>query len=303
MNYVITGASGNISKPLAEKLLAEKNSVTVVGRQSAHLAGLVAKGAKAAVGSLEDVDFLAETFRGADAVYTMIPPNMGVSDWKSFIGSMGNKYATAIERSGVKYVLNLSSMGANLAEGAGPVSGLHRAENALNTLTSVNIRHLRPGYFYNNLFGQIPLIKNLGIAGGNFGDNQHKIILTSPADIAEVAGQELSDLNFTGHSVRYIASDEKTGDEIAKTLGAAIGKPDLAWVLFSDEQAISGAINAGYPKEIAENFAEMNTSIRFGKLYEHYFKHPVSKLGSTKLFDFARVFASVYHNQEELATH
>jgi uncharacterized protein YbjT (DUF2867 family) len=303
MNYVITGAAGNISKPLAEKLLSVKNNVTIVGRHAEHLTGLVAKGAKAAVGSLEDVDFLTETFRGADAIYTMIPPNMGARDWKSFIESIGENFATAIKRAGVKYVVNLSSMGAHLAEGAGPVSGIHRAENAMNTLTGVNIRHLRPGYFYNNLFGQIGLIKKLGIAGANFGDAQHKIVLSSPADIAETAEQELSDLNFTGHSFRYIASDEKTGDEIAKTLGAAIGKPDLAWVLFSDEQAISGAINAGFPKEIAENFAEMGTALRFGKMSEDYFKNPPSKLGTTKLSDFAKVFAAVYTEQKELAAH
>jgi uncharacterized protein YbjT (DUF2867 family) len=300
MNYVITGAAGNISKPLAEKLLAGKNGVTVVGRHAEHLGELVAKGAKAAVGSLDDVDFLTETFRGADAIYTMVPPNMETSDWKSFIAGIGLAYATAIKRSGVKYVVNLSSIGAHLPEGAGPISGLYRVETALNELTAVNIKHLRPGYFYINLFGQIPLIKNLGIAGSNFGDNQNKIVMTSPADIAEVAAQELTSLNFSGHSVRYIASDEKTGNEIASALGTAIGKPELRWVLFSEEQAISGAINAGFPREIAENYAEMGESIRSGKMSEDYFKNPPAALEKTKLSDFAKVFAAVYNSKEEL---
>lgn len=57
-------------------------------------------------------------------------------------------------------------------------------------------------------------------------------------------------LNFSGHSVRYIASDESDTEEIALVLGNAIGKPDLKWMKFSDEQALEGMLKGGSQKKL-----------------------------------------------------
>jgi uncharacterized protein YbjT (DUF2867 family) len=303
MNYVITGSAGHISKPLAEKLLSQKHEVTVISRNAANISELVAKGAKAAIGSVEDVGFLTKTFSGANAVYTMVPPNMAVTNWKEFIGQIGKNYAQAIKASGVKFAVNLSSVGADLPEGCGPVSGLHKAEVALNELHDVNIKHLRPAFFYTNLLSNVDMIKNIGIMGANLGGSSLKIVLAAPEDIAEIASQELMQLNFGGHGIRYIASDERTSDEIAKVFGNAIGKPDLKWVVFSDADAIKGMIGAGLPEEIAKNFAEMNHCMQSGKMAAHYWKNRPATLSKTKLEDFAKQFALAYKSENAFAGH
>src|SRR5450631_2055873 len=168
MKYVITGGAGRTSKPIVLSLLQAGQQVTVIGRNASHLQELVENGAKVAIGSIEDVDFLKKSFAGADAVYTMIPPNLGVKDLKEFIGQIGKNYSEAIRANNIKYVVNLSSVGGHMAEGAGPVSGLHKAEEELNVLTDVNILHLRPGYFYENLYGNLGMIKNMNILGNNY---------------------------------------------------------------------------------------------------------------------------------------
>ncbi len=166
MKYVITGSAGNISKPLAETLLQAGHQVTVISRTAANLKSLTDAGATAAIGSVEDEDFLAETFKGADAVYTMVPPKWDPIDWKKHIGQTGERYARIISKAGVKYVVNLSSVGAHLPNGCVLVSGLYISEQALNTLKDVNVKHLRPAYFYQNLLSNLPLIKSSGIMGG-----------------------------------------------------------------------------------------------------------------------------------------
>lgn len=293
MNYVITGGAGHISKPLAEKLVAAGHEVTVIGRNPENLKELVGKGVKAAIGSVEDVSFLSQTFKNADAVYTMIPPNFAPTDWKAWIGQIGKNYAEAIKTAGVKYVVNLSSIGAHLPDGVGPVSGLYRAEQALNK-TGVNIKHLRPAYFYTNFLSSVGLVKNAGIIGSNFGGKDLKLVLVHPDDIADVAFEELTKLNFTGNSVRYISSDEKYATEVAETIGKAINKPGLPWVTFSDADALQGMLGAGLPEEIAKNFVEMGNAVNSGKMNEDYWKHHPSKLGNVKLEDFAKTFATVY---------
>lgn len=296
MKYVITGGAGHISKPLTEKLLAAGHTVTVIGRNAENLKDLVAKGATAAIGSVEDVKFLTETFKGADAVYTMVPPNFAATDLKKWIGQVGANYATAIKDAGVKYVVNLSSVGAHLADGVGPVSGLHRAEQALNKLQGVNIKHLRPGYFFLNFLANVALVKNAGIIGSNFGDENAKMILVHPDDIADVAFEELSNLNFTGNSARYIAGDERSTPEIAEAIGKAIGKSGLPWITFSDSDSFNGMVQAGLPEEMAKNYVEMGNAIQQGIMFEDYWKHHPEKLGKVKLADFAQTFASVYNS-------
>jgi len=227
-------------------------------------------------------------------VYTLVPPNLQVADWKGYIGQIGINYTSAIRSSGISHVVNLSSVGSHMPEGAGPVSGLHNVEESLNQLADVNIIHLRPGYFFENLFGSLAMVKNMNLLGSNYGAAV-RMVLADPDDIATVAVEELLHLNFKGHSIRYICSDERTTGEIAQVLGKAVGKPDLSWVEFTDEQSISGLIQAGLSEEIAKNFTEMGTALRSGKMVEDYWKQHPDHLGQTKLEDFAKKFAAAYN--------
>jgi hypothetical protein len=147
-----------------------------------------------------------------------------------------------------------------------------------------------------NLLSMIPLIKGMNVMGSNFGGGDKKLILVHPNDIAAVAAEELLALNFKGFSVRYIAGDERTGNEIATVLSAAIGKPGIPWVEFTDEQSLEGMRNAGLPETNAEGYASMGKALREGTMQEDYWKNrPV--LSHTKLEDFAKEFATAFNAQ------
>lgn len=293
MKYVLIGSLGHVSKPLAEKLIAAGHSVTIVSSNAEKVEQIIALGAKPAIGSVEDVVFLTKTFHGADAVYTMVPPYFGASNWKQYIALTGKNLASAIKSSGVKNVVNLSSIGAHMPEGCGPVSGLHFVEEALNDLDGVNVLHLRAGIFYLNFLSNIGMIKEMGIIGGNYGENT-KLTLVHPDDIADIAARELEDLLFKGKNIRYVVSDEKTTSEVAATLGKAIGRPELSWVDFKDSDNFNGMIQAGLPEEIAINFTEMGAAVRSGEMASDYKAHPPLNFGKTKLETFAPYFAAVY---------
>ena len=100
-------------------------------------------------------------------------------------------------------------------------------------------------------------------------------------------------LSFTGNCTLY-RGDEKTGKEIATILGNAINKNDLQWMIFSDEQFLDGAVQAGLPHEVAKNYAEMGGAIRSGEMSREYLKDK-PELSNIKLSDFANEFASVYN--------
>jgi uncharacterized protein YbjT (DUF2867 family) len=301
MKYVVLGSLGNISKPLAEKLIAARNDVTIVSSRPERTEQILLLGAKAAIGSVEDVAFLTRTFKGADAVYTMIPPNFGTGNWKLFIARIGENIASAIKASGVKNVVNLSSIGAHMREGCGPVSGLFAVEQSLNDLSGVNVKHLRAGFFFTNFLTSIGMIHDKGIIGGNYGENA-RMVLSHPNDIAEAAYKELTDLSFKGKSVRYLASDEKTTGQVASVLGKAIGKPDLSWVNFSDKDTLSGMIQMGLSEEVAKNYTEMGSAMRSGEMESDYNRNRPSVFGKTKLETWAPVFATVYRQPQPART-
>lgn len=291
MKITLTGSLGNISKPLTEILVKAGHQVTVISSNAARAEEIKGLGAIPAIGQVTDVQFLTKAFTGADAVYTMVPPNFGAAQWKNYIAGIGQNYADAITAAGVTKVVNLSSIGAHLEDGTGPVTGIHRVEEIYNKLDGVAVKHLRPGFFYTNFYANVDMIKHANIIGSNFGADT-MMVLVHPNDIAAVVAEEFQS-DFTGKSIRYIASDEKTAGEVAKALGAAIGKPELPWIEFTDVDNIAGAIGAGLPEEIAVNYTEMGGSVRSGKMFEDYFKHKPT-LGKIRLEDFAKEFAGAF---------
>lgn len=296
MKIIVTGSLGHIGRPLVEKLTAAKHNVTVISSNVERKSEIEALSAKAAIGSVSDLAFVKDTFKGADSVYTMVPPTFSASDWKQHIAGIGKNYAQAISAAGVKNVVNLSSMGAHMPENCGPVSGLYYVEQALNELEGVNVKHLRPGFFFYNFLANIGMIKHMGITGGNYGEDA-KLVLSNPADIADAAADELLNLNFDGKSIRYLVSDEKTTDEIASILGAAIGKPDLKWVNFTDADTLGGMLQNGVPEDIAKNYTEMGAAMRSGEMASDYLKNKPAKFGRTIFEAFAPVFAEAYKKQ------
>jgi uncharacterized protein YbjT (DUF2867 family) len=294
MKIIVTGSLGNISKPLTKQLIEAGHQVTVISSDKNKVAAIQALGATAAIGSLVDTAFLADTFTGADAVYAMIPPNFGAANLRQYMVDTGKSYAGAIQKSGVKKIVALSSIGAHLNDATGPIKGIHDVEGILSGLQGVAIKFIRAPFFYVNLLNDIPAIKHQGILGSNYPADA-RLILVHPRDIADAIAEELQ-ADFTGKSVRYIVSDESTTARVATALGKAIGKPELQWTGFSDEQALQGMLQHGLPPEMAKNFVEMGTAVRSGIIWEDYDLHKPAQWGKVKLEDFAREFAEVYNN-------
>ncbi len=247
MNIVLTGSLGNIGKPLTKELVQKNHRVTVISSNTERQSAIEALGAKAAIGSMLDVDFLSATFKGADIVFCMETLDAAGSffdkevDFISTINQIGNNYKHAIEQSGIKRVVHLSSIGAHLDEGNGVLIFHHNVENILKQLSGdVSIKFIRPVGFYTNMFSFVPTIKTKGAIISNYGGDE-KEPWVSPLDIADAIAEEIGK-PFEGRTVRYVASDEVSPNEIARVLGKAIGKPDLKWQVITDEQLMEGLL-------------------------------------------------------------
>jgi len=298
MNIVLTGSIGNIGKPLTEQLVEQGHTVTVISSHTERTSAIENLGAKAAIGSMFDADFLTETFEGADIVYlieTMEAAGDLFDKSIDFIGSIikiGEAYKTAVEESGVKKIVHLSSIGAHTDQGTGIIVFHHHVENILKQVPEdVGIKFIRPVGIYFNMFSFINTIKNTGAIISNWGGDQ-KEPWVSPLDIADVIAEEI-EKPFEGRTIRYVASDEVSPNEIAKAFGEAIDIPDLKWNAIPDEELLQNWLKIGFNEQVAKGFVETQASQGSGVLYEDYNIHqPI--LGKVKLADFAKEFAAAY---------
>ncbi|WP_027388003.1 NAD(P)H-binding protein [Chryseobacterium gregarium] len=288
MKIIITGSLGNVAKPLAQQLISEGHDITVISSSEHKKNEIESLGAKAAIGSITDVNFLVKTFEGADAVFAMTPPIMGETHIVENTVNAGKNYAEAIAKTRIKRVVMLSSVGADSQVENGPIKGLHHIEKLYHELENASVTFLRAGYFYINLFNDIPMIKNAGIIGGNY-PPEAEIPLVHPIDIAKAAAEELVKTSFD-QNIRYAVTDYRKAEALSKVLGSAIGHPDLPWFEFTDQQAFEGMLQAGLPEEMATLYAEMGRGIRTGIIQKDFIQSgsPVSE--GTKLEDFAKEF-------------
>jgi len=296
MKIVVTGSLGHIGKPLTQELVKAGHEVTVISRDLEKKKDIEALGAKPAIGAVEDVDFLAATFTGADAVYAMIVPGSFFDpayDLIVHVKQIANNYAKAIKQSGVKQVVHLSSIGAHMEKNNGILLFHYHAEQIFKALPAdFIVKTVRPVAFYYNLLAFIPTIQHTGNIVSNYGA-EDMIAWVSPKDIAVVVAEEIT-MPFVNRSMRYIASDEPSCQQIASILGTSIGKPDLKWNVLPNEQMESILLGVGMNANIAKGIVEMNAAMHTGELFEDYHRHkPV--LGKVKIDDYAKDFAAAFN--------
>lgn len=289
----IIGATGNIGSKAAGILLTRGEKVRVIGRDSAKLRTFVGKGAEAAVGDLKDTSFLTRAFTGIDALFAMIPPNYTVTDFRVYQNEIGASIANAIIRGGVKHIVNLSSQGGELPAGTGPILGLHDQEERLNGLAGVNVLHLRPTYFMENLLMNIPLINERGIAGSAVrGDRAFAMIATK--DIAARVAEHLVRRDFTGKVVKDLLGQRDLSlNEAIGVIGRKIGLPDLKYVQFPYDDAAKGMTAMGISPDASRLFVEMSRALNDG-LFAVNRPRTAENTTPTSIEEFAGTFAAAF---------
>ncbi|MDR6428891.1 uncharacterized protein YbjT (DUF2867 family) [Variovorax beijingensis] len=284
--YVLLGSNGNITSKVAALLLGQGTPVRVVGRNAGSLASVKAAGADIAAGDIGDAGFLAQAFAGATAVYTMIPTDYAAHDMAAEQDRLGHAITRAIAAAGLTRVVNLSSVGAHLGSGTGPIAGLHRQERRLDELAGVDVLHLRPGYFFENLLIAIEMIRTIGVYADMTAPDA-PLPMVATGDIARVVARELRTPSGKGKRVLHLrAPGLYTMKEATALLGAAIGKPDLAYVQSEPEEGRAALMQQGFSADAAAQLAEMSTAFSTGRLDGEYDKGP-TEITPTTLADFA----------------
>lgn len=292
--YVITGATGKIGKIVATELLAKGQNVTVIGRNPGKLKELADLGAIAMTGDSYDREFLTTTFKGADAVFCLLMPDMFAADILKEQKQIADNYFSAIKAANVPNVLLLSSVGAHLRKGAGIVDGLGYMEELFLGLKDVNVLNLRPTYFMENTLGLIGIIKQMGIAGTAVSADQ-KFPMVATKDIGAVAAKRLLNLSFEGNTVEYVLGPrDMSYSEVTAIAGQAIGMPELQYMQFPAEEAVKGMVASGFcGEDAARLMVDLAKALNDGSMLNGHQRTEANSTPTT-YEEFSQVFAWVF---------
>jgi uncharacterized protein YbjT (DUF2867 family) len=262
--YVVLGATGNTGSIIASSLLTKGERVRVVGRDASRLARFVRKGAEAFTANVSDSAALTQALTGARAAYLMLPPSLTSLDYRADQERESDSISKAVRDSGLRYAVLLSSFGAHVPEGTGPIAGLYSAEQKLNAINGLNVLHLRAGYFMENHLAAIGMIQGMGMFGHALLPDL-KIPMIATRDIGEYAAGRILKLDFSGKQTRELLGErDLTMNEVTATIARGIGKPDLRYVQFPYEQVLQVLMQMGIPPKTAGQFIEMYKAINDG---------------------------------------
>lgn len=261
----IIGATGNVGSKTVQLLTGKGHTLRLIARHADKLTTFATSpDVEIHAGSALDSAFLTSVFKGSDVVLAMMPGDYSSTNIGASQDQMGLAILEAIKQSHVKHVLNLSSVGGHTEEKTGIVAGLARQEKRLNELADVNVLHLRPTYFMENLLGNIGMIKGMKIHGSPLKADKPFPIIASK-DIAHVIAEKLQQANWTGKTIQpLLGARDYTMTEITQAIGKVIGNTELPYVEFPYDQAKQAMMNMGFTESIADAFVGLNEGINLG---------------------------------------
>jgi uncharacterized protein YbjT (DUF2867 family) len=294
---VILGASGNTGSLIANFLLSKGQKVRVVGRDVRRLQRFVRKGAEALAAEMTEAAALSKAFGGARAAYLMLPPLNSREEQER----QSDAIAKAVKDSGLRYAVHLSSYGAHVPEGTGPVTGLHSSEQKLNAIGDLNVLHLRAAYFMENNLTAIDMIHGMGLFGHALLPDL-KLPMIATRDVGDYAARRLMDLDFSGKETRELLGERDLSmTEATAVIARGIGMSNLRYEQFTYDRVQQVLVQMGMPPEKAAVYIEMFEAINAGLLAAREQRSPENST-PTSFEQFVRdVFVAAYQAQATTA--
>jgi uncharacterized protein YbjT (DUF2867 family) len=266
MKIAVTTPTGHVGKCVAERLLDYGGDlrVKVLGRRPAKMRPFINRGAEMGVGSQDDADYLTRETKDVDALFWVTPPGYGSDNVRAYQNRVAKAAATAIRNNRIPRVVNLSSIGADVELGAGPISGLHDVEHLLDEAGS-DIMHLRPGFFFENLLRQTEAIRNWGrISLPLSGTTRFPMIATR--DIGHAAAEKLTNPAWIGHHVCELHGPaDLCFNEVAQILTDALNRK-IVYIKCDPQEMRQHLLEAAMSENVADSMLDMYAAVDSGKV-------------------------------------
>lgn len=263
--FVVLGATGHTGAVVAEKLLDAGKKVRVLVRDATKAAALAKRGAEVVTGSVESEADLTRAFAGAEGVYALLPPDARAEDLLARNRRITGLLAKALEANAVPHVVLLSSVGADVPSGTGPIATVHHAEQVLGALTTTRLTAIRAAYFMENLLGLLHPMKTDGVLPAFSKAIDYPFPMIATSDIGETAAKLLVEgAPKATQIVELHAAQPASFADAARAFGAALGR-EVKPISVPYEGIVPALTAAGLSAHMAGLYREMSEAFDAGK--------------------------------------
>ncbi|MFD7313768.1 SDR family oxidoreductase [Streptomyces sp. NPDC059883] len=235
---VLTGATGNIGRPLTQALAEAGQEVTAVSRH----ASAVPDGVRHVVADLAEPDSLKSALAGAKALFLLLSGDLHAT------GANPADIIGEAAAGGVRRVVLLSTLGVVTRPSGTTRIAMRALEDTLRE-SGLEWVILRPGGFASNALWWAESVRVQQVVAAPFGDVGVPII--DPADIAAVAAACLLDDRHTGGAYELTGPEVITPRQQTEAIAAALGSPVRFHELTRDEA--KAAMTQSMPAELADD--------------------------------------------------
>jgi uncharacterized protein YbjT (DUF2867 family) len=266
MRIAVTTPTGHVGRAVVNFLLdsGDDMRVKLLSRRAKDLSEFINRGVELAIGSQDDADYLIRATRDIDVLFWVTPPGYGSDNLRAYQNRLGRAAAEAVGANRIGRVVNLSSIGADLDSGAGPISGLGDIEKLLNR-AAMNVTHLRPGFFFENLLWQQESIRRWGrISTTLSGPRSYPMIATR--DIGRAAADRLMSEGWSGQNVHELHGPaDLSFNDVAGILSKVLNRK-IVYVQSSREEIRRHLIESSISENAADAVLEMYDAVESGKI-------------------------------------
>lgn len=221
--YVVLGLGGNTGTAVVETLLHAGRRVRALVRRPETRSRWAARGLELMAGDATDRVDLARAFEGAEGAYVLVPPDLKEPDPLGHYARVGEAIAAAARATGLPKLVFLSSEGAHVPDGTGPIAGLHLAEQALADAAE-KTTVLRAAYFQQNWRAVWAAAEADGVLPSFLSTFESLRPMVSTDDIGRVAAGAL--IAKTAPALIELAGPEDYSvNDVAYAFGRALGRP------------------------------------------------------------------------------
>jgi uncharacterized protein YbjT (DUF2867 family) len=262
--YAITGVTGHTGSVVAKTLLASGKKVRVVVRDAKKGEEWKAQGAEVAVADLLDSVALTRAFAGTEGAYVLLPPNPTAKDPLAEMATLTASIASAVHASGIPHVVLLSSIGAQHADGTGPIRALHHAELALEE-TGAGFTAVRAAYFQDNWGASLGTLESGTVY--SFVPTALAFPQVATPDIGRAAAAALVEGAPRGEArvIELSGPRDVSGDDVARALTSITGKP-VSVAAAPLDAVVPTFTGFGMSMGVAELYREMYEGVLNGRV-------------------------------------
>ena len=188
--YAIAGATGRVGSVTAQILLNAGVDVRVLVRRKSDAEAWETQGAETRITSLEDQAVLSDALDDVAGLFVLLPFNLCADNLEAHADALIASITGAVAAQQVPHVILLSSGGADLAQGTGPITGLHRLEQAL-LATGTIATALRSGHFQEKVTDVIDVARSTGIYPVFAASADVPLPMVATRDIGAVAAHQI----------------------------------------------------------------------------------------------------------------